>query len=150
MFGWAIVVVCLIAEILLLSILLLPMPLFLSNNVVSILNKLQKALWLLLLVLSALLASSWFDMTKAEVSLDSDTGVNNVGKDILLHNKKWRAERNFYLVAYTWTLLAILLRCHSIMSKSIKLESDLKELYDMHVKTTENNPTSPKENKKTK
>jgi len=129
MFGWLFVVILLIAEIILLSMLLLPLPLFLSNSVVTMLNKLQKPIWFILFILTVLLANSWFDMNKAEGTFKDELNtVDNVGKEILLLNKKWRAERNFYLTAYTWTILVVLLRCHALISSTIKLQSDLTEL----------------------
>ena len=39
-----------------------------------------------------------------------DNTANAVHTDTLYHKNKWRAERNFYLAAFTWTLLVILLR----------------------------------------
>eukprot|EP01088_Endostelium_zonatum_P004823 TRINITY_DN16172_c0_g1_i1.p1 TRINITY_DN16172_c0_g1~~TRINITY_DN16172_c0_g1_i1.p1 ORF type:complete len:175 (+),score=46.23 TRINITY_DN16172_c0_g1_i1:109-633(+) len=139
MFGWIVVVIILVAEITLLAILLLPMPLFLLNAIISMMNKLQKPLWLILLVLTALLASSWFDMEKTNATLEKDQNANSatsLGADVMLHNKKWRAERNFYLVAYTWTLMAILLRAHSVLAKSVKLESDLNQMVAIHGQTS--------------
>jgi hypothetical protein len=40
---------------------------------------------------------------------------------ILAHNNKWRAERNFYLSGFTWTLLLIVLRCHYLARSKLEL-----------------------------
>eukprot|EP01089_Gocevia_fonbrunei_P022883 TRINITY_DN941_c0_g1_i1.p1 TRINITY_DN941_c0_g1~~TRINITY_DN941_c0_g1_i1.p1 ORF type:complete len:149 (-),score=20.66 TRINITY_DN941_c0_g1_i1:64-510(-) len=125
MFGWLLVVFILIANIILLGILLLPMPVAISRAVVHLISTIKKPLWVLLLVLTAVLASSWMDMSKAEQPFRADNEeVGTVQKEIYMHNKKWRSERNFYLVAYTWTLLVILLRCHGIINDNIDLKSE--------------------------
>eukprot|EP01088_Endostelium_zonatum_P001176 TRINITY_DN1146_c0_g1_i1.p1 TRINITY_DN1146_c0_g1~~TRINITY_DN1146_c0_g1_i1.p1 ORF type:complete len:197 (-),score=47.57 TRINITY_DN1146_c0_g1_i1:65-655(-) len=141
MSGWTLITVVLVAQLILLAILLLPMPDILKNSVISVLNKLQKPMYLLLIILTALVGTTTVDMWREErnyqelhaATIEGTTAPGlDIGKSMLLHNLKWRAERNFNLVAFAWALTAVLLRCHAVLSRELKLTADLNQLIIVH------------------
>eukprot|EP00005_Dracoamoeba_jomungandri_P013359 CAMPEP_0174269264 /NCGR_PEP_ID=MMETSP0439-20130205/40412_1 /TAXON_ID=0 /ORGANISM="Stereomyxa ramosa, Strain Chinc5" /LENGTH=82 /DNA_ID=CAMNT_0015357945 /DNA_START=260 /DNA_END=508 /DNA_ORIENTATION=+ len=77
------------------------------------------------------------EMKKREIRTADPTEMG-LNQDLLYHNRKWRAERNFYLVAFTWTLLVILLRCHAQARKNLKLYDDYVELKKQAEKVNKN------------
>merc|ERR1712087_590124 len=61
--------------------------------------------------------------------LTQDTsGGLGAQNDIMFHNRKWRSERNFYMVAFTWTLMIILLRCQHHLRQAVSMKERIDQL----------------------
>jgi len=144
MFFWWLVVGLIVATLILLVLLLAPFPMFLHIIIVDFLDKLQKPLYVVLIGASWILfggssllsldpipshpkkKKKWPDATLEMNKHQAmppmpPMGGGGGGAVHLQNSQKWRSERNFYMCAYCWTLLLILLRCHSIAHKRLAL-----------------------------
>eukprot|EP01087_Luapelamoeba_hula_P003620 TRINITY_DN1341_c0_g1_i1.p1 TRINITY_DN1341_c0_g1~~TRINITY_DN1341_c0_g1_i1.p1 ORF type:complete len:151 (+),score=28.86 TRINITY_DN1341_c0_g1_i1:99-551(+) len=127
MLFWWLVAGLLAGEFLLLSILLLPLPAFLINAIVLLLDRINKPLYVVLAVMCWVLFDSTMEMQKYAIK-PPETTLNPASTEQLFHKNKWRSERNFYMVAFTWTLLVILLRCHALARRTLNLQNERDEL----------------------
>jgi hypothetical protein len=72
--------------------------------------------------------------TDAALEVRKHSGVSDshyaerAGLPMMTHNIKWRAERNFYLAGFTWTLLLIVLRCHYLARSKLELIAENRRL----------------------
>jgi len=127
MLFWWMVAGLLVGEIILLFILLLPLPAILQRAIIGLLDKINKPLYVILAVMCWVLFDSTMEMQKyGNKPMDNTAAALNT--ENLYHRSKWRAERNFYLAAFTFTLLLILLRCHAMSRKLLDVESERDEL----------------------
>jgi len=95
---------------------------FLHIIIVDFLDKLQKPLYVVLIGASWILFDATLEMNKHQAMPPMPPMGGGGGGAVHLQNsQKWRSERNFYMCAYCWTLLLILLRCHSIAHKRLAL-----------------------------
>jgi len=131
MLFWWMVAGLLVGEIVLLFLLMLPMPSLFTRGVVSLLDLINKPLYVCLAVMCWVLFDGTMEMQKYSVK-PVDNSATAMHTENLYHKNKWRAERNFYLAAFTWTLLVILLRCHAQAKRNLDLEKERDELRAVH------------------
>jgi len=96
----------LVAEVVMLCLLLAPLPRILHAACVRLIDRLQKPLW----TIAALMSWVMLDATMEMRNHQNDSPSSEVHGQLMFLNKKWRAERNFYLTAFTFTLLLLLVR----------------------------------------
>jgi len=126
MFWWLVVGVLVVATILL-AMLLAPMPSALHAAVVGLIDKIQRPLWVVLSVMAWVLFDTTMEMRSYQEHPPQDQALNMVA----YHNKKWRAERNFYMVAFAFTLLLVLVRLQSVAHDEAALREENRNLRDL-------------------
>jgi hypothetical protein len=126
MFWWLVVGVLVVATILL-TMLLAPLPSALHAAVVGLIDKIQRPLWVVLSVMAWVLFDTTMEMRSYQEHPPQDQSLNLVA----YHNKKWRAERNFYMVAFAFTLLLVLVRLQSVAHDEAALREENRHLRDL-------------------
>eukprot|EP01116_Phalansterium_solitarium_P014246 TRINITY_DN3182_c0_g1_i1.p2 TRINITY_DN3182_c0_g1~~TRINITY_DN3182_c0_g1_i1.p2 ORF type:complete len:152 (-),score=42.09 TRINITY_DN3182_c0_g1_i1:1171-1626(-) len=130
-----IIYVLLVAEISLLALLLLPLPAFLQRNLVSLTSKLRFPARVVLALLTYLCWDAINDMFKHQQAVHGR--VNDTGKmysaaqlDMQIHllGNKFRSERNFYLVAFTWSILVVIMRLGGMLGSHLAVAERLAKL----------------------
>jgi hypothetical protein len=117
MFALYLVLVLLTFEFIALIIYLLPVPRFLLQMMVSLTYQLRLPIRIILAFLGYFVFDSFVEMRKYEAR-EPPSGD---GQKLLFLTSKFRAERNFYLMMLTFTLLVILLRVESLLVGKKKL-----------------------------
>jgi len=140
MLSWMLVVGVLVVAALLLLLLLAPMPDALHRSVVGLIDRLQKPLWIVLSVMAWVLFDSTMNMRQYQ---GNHPRHNSPQTEILHFNKKWRAERNFYLTAFAFTLVLVLLRLQGLAHAENALRDENRRLRDLQ-RVNQASTTTPK------
>jgi len=111
----------LVLELFFLAILLLPLPPVVRTPFIFMIDHYSKALYILLVILAYFVFDFSFTMRHHQEKYDNRLPAQHADNTFLV--TKFRSERNFYLVAFTFTCLIILFRVHSL-SKELR---DLQE-----------------------
>jgi len=124
MLFWWLVVGILVAAASLLGLLLIPLPARLHRAVIEVIERLKKPLWIVLAGMVWVFFDSTIDMRKYHEKPIPDNAFDKM----LMYQNKWRSERNFYLVAFAFTLLLILVRMQSVAYAGHQLEEETRHL----------------------
>jgi hypothetical protein len=129
MFQYYLVLFLLIIEVFILSILLLPLPDYIINTILRILQKIRYPIRIIFVSLLFFTIDQGMEM-KAEETKDNKVSETPGSFNIQISQKtkKFRSERNFYLVSFTFCLLLIILRLEVILRKSLEMKEELKTL----------------------
>eukprot|EP00029_Vermamoeba_vermiformis_P013236 TRINITY_DN814_c0_g1_i1.p1 TRINITY_DN814_c0_g1~~TRINITY_DN814_c0_g1_i1.p1 ORF type:complete len:140 (+),score=27.67 TRINITY_DN814_c0_g1_i1:31-450(+) len=131
MFTLYLVLAILIVEAIALAIFLLPVPRMVLQAMINIHSKLKVPLRFLFATLGYFVFDSFVDMRKYETK--PVPSGHSEGAKLLHLSSKFRAERNFYLNCFAFTLFVILLRVETIMIKVHRLED--KQVHSIEVTT---------------
>jgi len=128
MYQYYAVTVCLVAEVVLLALLLLPLPRFMSQLVLNILRTTRIPFLIILTALMFFSFDQTMEMFRAEEKVAALPANAALDKDYSVRIAKFRTERNFYLCAFTTILLIILLRVQMIVEHKHALRREVEEL----------------------
>jgi len=127
MFQYYIVFVLLVLEITFLVSLLFPLPSFIVSGILSIMLKLRHMIRFTAVVLLFFTVDQTIEMRKEEERQTDLPKTVEMSKDSYYRTRKFRAERNFYLCAFTFSLLVILLRLEVITRNLREVQNQLVE-----------------------
>lgn len=126
MFQYYIIFGLLVLELVVLLLLLLPLPKFLISKILALLQGLYFPLRVAAAVMFLYTIDQTFQLRK-EYNREKPL-VEDLARETLYMSKKFRAERNFYLCTFTFTLLIILIRLEAVIRRGKALEAEMKQL----------------------
>jgi len=127
MFQYYVVFVLLVVESIFLICLLFPLPSFVQTFVLSVLNKLRHFVRFIAVAMLFFTIDQTLEMRREEQRKDELPRQVEMSKENFYQVRRFRAERNFYLCAFTFSLLIILLRLESITRKLRECQQQLKK-----------------------
>jgi len=145
MFFWWLVVGLLVAEVVMLCLLLAPLPRVLHAACVHLIARLQKPLWIVAALMSWVMLDSTMEMRNHQ----KEAPPGELHGQLMFLNKKWRAERNFYLTAFTFTLLLLLVRLQWVAKGQLTLLEENDQLRALR-RVNQEGPSSKPDTKKEK
>jgi len=127
MFQYYIVFFLLVVEFIFLICLLAPLPSFVIERVLSLLTKLKGFVYFTAVALLFFTVDQTLEMRKEEERQTQLPSTVTMDKESFYLTRKFRAERNFYLCAFTFTLLMVVLRLQHIIRHTKEIEAQLIE-----------------------
>eukprot|EP01114_Cavostelium_apophysatum_P002279 TRINITY_DN12012_c0_g1_i1.p1 TRINITY_DN12012_c0_g1~~TRINITY_DN12012_c0_g1_i1.p1 ORF type:complete len:135 (+),score=21.42 TRINITY_DN12012_c0_g1_i1:134-538(+) len=125
MFQYYLVFGLLVIEFIVLTLLLIPLPEAILNLIINMMDKFKIPLRITLAVLLFFTVDQTLEMRREE-ERHTDMPTNaSLDKDTFAKSRKFRAERNFYLCAFTFSLFVITLRVQSILRRMKGYQKEL-------------------------
>jgi len=122
-----IIFVLLIIEIVFVLCLLFPLPYFVVGAILNIMFNLRHMFRFTIVVLLFYTVDQTLEMRRREAKQAELPSSVDMNKENFYWKEKFRTERNFYLCAFTFTLLVILLRLETIVRRLREVQSQLLE-----------------------
>eukprot|EP01098_Paradermamoeba_levis_P009418 TRINITY_DN3917_c0_g1_i1.p2 TRINITY_DN3917_c0_g1~~TRINITY_DN3917_c0_g1_i1.p2 ORF type:complete len:135 (+),score=47.92 TRINITY_DN3917_c0_g1_i1:80-484(+) len=116
--------VVVLIQLLLIAILLLPFPARLQKLISHLIHTQRRPLYFATVILLGIVAEATLEMSQAEQKWDSERG-KGFATDEHLKLNKFRAERNFYLKAFSFTLMLIVLGTGHLSAVRHALEGEV-------------------------
>eukprot|EP00761_Pharyngomonas_kirbyi_P012605 gb/GECH01012632.1/.p1 GENE.gb/GECH01012632.1/~~gb/GECH01012632.1/.p1 ORF type:complete len:132 (+),score=26.42 gb/GECH01012632.1/:1-396(+) len=107
--------------------LMVPCPLNIARMVYPLLGRLRSAFLTLSVLFSALMYTSYYGFTEKHPRVHLEE-AKTVEAYSFMMQQYFREQRNFYLAAFGLVLSLVIIRLVSVLSKNVKLKSELKEL----------------------
>jgi len=126
MFQYYLVFSLLVLEVVFLVCLLFPLPSFVVGYVLSTLYKMRYLLRFSAVAMFFFTIDQTFEMLKEEERKENLPKQTEIAKENFYQVRRFRAERNFYLCAFTFSLMIILLRLEMIIRNLRETEKKLK------------------------
>jgi len=127
MYQFYIILIILNLVLLFVLLLSLPLPAKFTKTVLSILDKFFSIMRIGFVILAIYLIFAALEMKHHEEKRDYDH-KENFEMYLDMTNKRFRAERNFYIIAFTVSMLLVLMRLQVIMKNNLDLNDKLKQL----------------------